>query len=56
MCGSSHKRERGKQAEPAMSESSLRNQQISQEEVNKGLKEMAEKFKESGGELYQKVG
>jgi hypothetical protein len=34
----------------------LRNQQISQEAIDQGLKDMAEKFKESGGEIYQKVG
>lgn len=49
-------RERGQKTEPALGVSSLQNQEILQEEINKGLKEMAEKFKESGGEIYQKVG
>ncbi len=39
----------GSKAEPAQP---LR---VSQDDVERGLKEMAEKFKESGGELYQKV-
>lgn len=56
----------GQQTDPALpvrhsvgdggSSVSLRNQEVSQETIQKGLQEMAEKFKESGGELYQKVG
>jgi phosphomethylpyrimidine synthase len=29
---------------------------LSQDDVNRGMQEMSEKFKESGGEIYQKVG
>jgi hypothetical protein len=35
---------------------SPRSPALARDDVERGMKEMAEKFKESGGEIYQKVG
>jgi phosphomethylpyrimidine synthase len=47
---------RGAAGDEAIQTGSPRSQELARDDVEKGLKEMAEKFRESGGELYQKVG
>jgi phosphomethylpyrimidine synthase len=46
----------GQQADAAVSTASLRGQETEQEAVEQGLREKAEEFRKSGGEIYRKVG